>query len=471
MSYTIAPSLQQVFCSKETSLPASGGKVWFYRDVDRTTIKPVFKNTGSPGSPVYVQYELNTDNSISLNSSGSPEHFIYYYPYDETGSLDLYYCVAQDAEGNQIMAEGNYPAISNNNSSNQIIYFIGTMCPEPDIEAEDSLAEAITEAVEIADYYTDSGSANAYVANVPAGYDTALPCELKNGMRIRLLPNHTNTGPSTLTFTTQQGTTTNPILHPITGEALSAGDMDGATSNYQPTAELEYVPGQGWFLMANAKSTAPVFSGMVYASDTDPDNPDTLIKKIWPTDPVDYDASCGIVFDGVLFGDGPGSGVGAVTACNYVFYTEQGQSSSNSRFSSDPGSGQPYFAFTITPPQPPALDPTKYAALIEVSMPCCTNIVGGYAFAGTYGARLIINNSIQNTAWFVANSPEPESHNIYLSCYHVFEDSNDLDVSVNIGVFDPPTGVNSIQICTPTTFSPSDRIVSTVKVTKTTFKP
>lgn len=89
--YMLAPALQHLFRDKDTGKPLSFGKVFFYRDIARTILKPVFQLTGFPPNYSYVQVPTNVDGSISLNSVGAFENAIYYFPFDENGNSDLYY--------------------------------------------------------------------------------------------------------------------------------------------------------------------------------------------------------------------------------------------------------------------------------------------------------------------------------------------------------------------------------------------
>jgi len=276
--YTLAPATQQLFINPTTQALASDGFVWFYKDSDRTTIKPVYHNTGTPGNPIYTQAPLNPDGSLSLNASGAFPFFIYYYPFDVAGDYDLYYVVAKTSDGIQILAEGNYPTLNDIEVVSQLTYFISTACTAtPNLADKTQLAESVSQYVHVVNYYEDSsGTANIYVAAHVSG---ELPCSLSIGMRIRFTPSITNTGASTLTFTTKSGTTTHPILNPVTGTALSANELKGAQSYFQPTAELEYVPGQGWFLMSTPEGSSPTYLYQVKAVAADP-TPDFLVEKV-----------------------------------------------------------------------------------------------------------------------------------------------------------------------------------------------
>jgi hypothetical protein len=169
--YTLAPAPQQIFINPDTQQVASLGFVWLYRDADRTTIKPAYRNTGTPGNPVYTQVPLNPDNSISLTASGAYPYFIYYYPFDADGQYDLYYIKAETADGSQILAEGNYPTIADIEVISQLIYFIGSACQDtPSLADKTQLAEAVSQYAHVCTFYVDSSTtANVYVATRVGG--------------------------------------------------------------------------------------------------------------------------------------------------------------------------------------------------------------------------------------------------------------------------------------------------------------
>jgi hypothetical protein len=283
--YGLAPAPQQTFINPDTQQVASNGFVWFYRDADRATIKPVYQNTGTAGNPVYTQYPLNPDGSISLNASGAFPHFVYYFPYTEEGVIDLYYVVAKTSDGLDILAEGNYPTVNVDNG--QIVFIISTACDgAPDLADQTQLSEAVSQYVHNANFYIDSSNvANVYTAvrNVADGERYEMPCQLRDGLIVRFSPNVTNTGDSNFTFTTKAGTTTLPIRQAITGTALDAGMLQGFNTWGVPACgyELTYrqTGGNVWILTNDPHITSND-KGLVYATDADPNPPETLINKL-----------------------------------------------------------------------------------------------------------------------------------------------------------------------------------------------
>ena len=100
-SYITAPSLQMYFVDKDTGAPLSGGKVFFYRDVDKMTPKDVYEIQGTGPDYTYVPLP----NPVILSAVGTfadnngNDIVPYYYPYTATGEQDLYYIVVQNYLG------------------------------------------------------------------------------------------------------------------------------------------------------------------------------------------------------------------------------------------------------------------------------------------------------------------------------------------------------------------------------------
>ena len=90
--------LDTYYVDNATGLPLSGGIVTFYSDVNRTSLKPVYQLTGTPGN--YSYQPLN--NPCTLSSSGTFQDALgnniipFYYPFtgtpeDNSGVQELYY--------------------------------------------------------------------------------------------------------------------------------------------------------------------------------------------------------------------------------------------------------------------------------------------------------------------------------------------------------------------------------------------
>jgi len=99
--YVTAPSLQEFFIDKDTGMPLSGGKVFFYVDNNRTTPKDVFEIQGSSSNYTYSPLP----NPVILSAVGTMadnngnDIIPYYYPEDAEGNQQLYYIVVQNANG------------------------------------------------------------------------------------------------------------------------------------------------------------------------------------------------------------------------------------------------------------------------------------------------------------------------------------------------------------------------------------
>lgn len=99
--YITAPSLQQYFVDRNTGLPLVGGKVYFYRDTNRTEYKSVFEIQGNSANYSYSPLP----NPITLSAVGTVQDNLgfdilpYYFPYDENDDLDLYYIRVYSSTG------------------------------------------------------------------------------------------------------------------------------------------------------------------------------------------------------------------------------------------------------------------------------------------------------------------------------------------------------------------------------------
>jgi len=91
--------LQELFRDKDTGLPLSAGKVYFYKDQARTILKPVYQLTGSPPNYTYAALP----NPLTLSAAGTFQDgsgndiAVYYFPYDSSGNLELYYVKVESA--------------------------------------------------------------------------------------------------------------------------------------------------------------------------------------------------------------------------------------------------------------------------------------------------------------------------------------------------------------------------------------
>lgn len=124
--YVIAPSLQEYFVDKDSGLPLSGGKVYFFQDTARTVPKDVFELSGSPPNYTYTVLP----NPVTLSAVGTFQDasgndiIPYYFPYVSLtdSTVQLYYIEVYNSDGVlQFTREGWPNFIDGNVSADQDI--------------------------------------------------------------------------------------------------------------------------------------------------------------------------------------------------------------------------------------------------------------------------------------------------------------------------------------------------------------
>lgn len=99
--YVVAVDLEEYFVDKDTGQPLSGGQIFFYQDDNRVVPKSVFELTGAPPNYTYTALPnpitLSSVGTVSDNSGTNTP--IYYFPYDVTGNIQLYYIVVTNSLG------------------------------------------------------------------------------------------------------------------------------------------------------------------------------------------------------------------------------------------------------------------------------------------------------------------------------------------------------------------------------------
>lgn len=102
-NYITAIELEEYFVNKFSGEPLSGGWLYFFEDLQRTTPKNVFTLTGGPPNYTYTSegaaLQLSGAGTV-VDNAGNPIK-IYYYPFDAFGNPQLYYVVCTDANGVQ----------------------------------------------------------------------------------------------------------------------------------------------------------------------------------------------------------------------------------------------------------------------------------------------------------------------------------------------------------------------------------
>jgi hypothetical protein len=99
--YVISRDLEPILLDKDTGAPLANGYVYFYQDLARTTLMPVYELTGAPPNYTYTQLP----NPIRLSALGTIQNnngdnvALYYYPWSSTAVdavLQQYYVVVQN---------------------------------------------------------------------------------------------------------------------------------------------------------------------------------------------------------------------------------------------------------------------------------------------------------------------------------------------------------------------------------------
>ena len=120
--------LQSYFVDKNTGLPLAGGQVYFYQDINRNNLKPVYELSGSPPNYTYTILE----NPITLTNVGTfadtsgNDVSVYYYPYDDNGNPDNYYVAVFEAGqppppvGTPQITRENVPGVTASSAANEI---------------------------------------------------------------------------------------------------------------------------------------------------------------------------------------------------------------------------------------------------------------------------------------------------------------------------------------------------------------
>lgn len=114
--YIVASDIEQYYVDKDSGLPLAGGTLEFFRDVSRSTPKPVYQLSGSP--PNYTYTSMGAIITLSavgtVQNAGADNEVIYYFPYDADGDLDLYYIVVRDSNGVEQFSREAWPNIAAN---------------------------------------------------------------------------------------------------------------------------------------------------------------------------------------------------------------------------------------------------------------------------------------------------------------------------------------------------------------------
>lgn len=115
--FIVASDLEQYFVDKDSGLPLSAGTLTFYRDSARNVLKEIYQLSGS--APNYTYTSMGSQITLSSvgtvqNSAGDNE-VIYYYPYDSSGNLDLYFVVCENSNGIDQFTREAWPNVTAGN--------------------------------------------------------------------------------------------------------------------------------------------------------------------------------------------------------------------------------------------------------------------------------------------------------------------------------------------------------------------
>lgn len=131
LRFSPEPSLQEGFLDKSTGLPLSFGLVFFYSDVNRTVLKPIYELSGSP--PNYTYTPLPNPvilSGIGTIQDGSGNDVIpYFFPFDANGNVELYYIVVTDQFGVQQFTRQGFPNVGTNVNPPNVLNFSQNFIP------------------------------------------------------------------------------------------------------------------------------------------------------------------------------------------------------------------------------------------------------------------------------------------------------------------------------------------------------
>lgn len=119
--------MQEYFVDKGTGDPLAAGVVTFYEDNNRTTLKPIYKLTGTPGNYTYTPIpNPNTLSSIGTIQDGSGNDVVaYFFPYDAAGNIDLYYVKIENSGAvSQFTREGQPNTATASDKESDLVNFV-----------------------------------------------------------------------------------------------------------------------------------------------------------------------------------------------------------------------------------------------------------------------------------------------------------------------------------------------------------
>jgi hypothetical protein len=112
--YIMASALEQFYIDKSSGLPLANGKITFYKDNQRTTLKTICTLSGSPSNYRYIPLP----NPLRLSAVGTIQDangnnvLPFYFPYDEEGNVELYYVTVENERGQLQFTREGWPSLS-----------------------------------------------------------------------------------------------------------------------------------------------------------------------------------------------------------------------------------------------------------------------------------------------------------------------------------------------------------------------
>jgi len=119
--YVSGPNLTEWFLDQVTGVPVTGGYIQFWEDENRAVPKPVYQISGSPPNYTYTELPnpMDITNGYAVDADGNAVA-IYYKPFNEDGTVSLYYVVAYSAEDVIIETRPAWPNVTSGSSPGQL---------------------------------------------------------------------------------------------------------------------------------------------------------------------------------------------------------------------------------------------------------------------------------------------------------------------------------------------------------------
>lgn len=119
--YVSGPNLTEFFLDQVTGIPVTGGYIQFWEDDNRSIPMPVYQLSGSPPNYTYTELPnpMNITNGYAVDADGNAVA-IYYKPFNDDGSVSLYYVVAYSAENVIIETRPGWPNVTAQSSPSQL---------------------------------------------------------------------------------------------------------------------------------------------------------------------------------------------------------------------------------------------------------------------------------------------------------------------------------------------------------------